>query len=909
MKKINCHIISNTHWDREWRYPFQSYRMDLADMMDRLLDILEKSEDYRAFFLDSQTVILEDYFEVRPENKKRVRKLIKADRIQIGPWYTLPDEWACHGESLIRNLLIGHSVGRKYGPVSKIGYTPFSNGQISQLPQIYNGFGIDSCFFYRGIGKHVSKSEFLWESPDGSRVFGFRFGDYARYNYYYLIYRPGLLGRFSNNRDYNWNADEIPYHTASEQSQDRQYGWIKQEMKVHDANLKQALDECRKFTTEDATTSQLLYMMGHDHSFAAAEETDLIKGLQKYINHEEEDVFHSSLSDYLKAFRKEEKVLDVFYGEMRHTNKIGLWTNLMAMILSCRTYVKQENFRVNQKIIHTSEPLSVMAWLTGSKYPEAFLDIAWKKILINQAHDAVGGCSVDRVHREMFARWEEVDTIGDELSRRSMRDVVSRIDGSQIPSDNLQLTVFNSLPYERRDVSDFIIDIPAVLGSQGFVVETLSGEKIEAQILSVEDYTPTIEGGYEVSMPFSVKRFRTKILLDGIPPLGYKAYKIKPVAFSSDTGEAIAKSSRKLENEFLSVSINDNGTIDLFDKRTGNKSSGIGLFEDTAEFGDPWNRVVPLNDAPIYSKDAKAQTSVVFNGALFGCIKVAFDFETPAEKKDKENRSEKKTIIPIELLVSLSKNSESLEIAATLDNTAKDHRLRILSPTNIRKATHVFAEGQFDVLKRPIKLPDATGFKEPPYPTNPMWTFTDVSDGEAGFTIINDGLIEYEAIDDEERTIAITLLRCFGKFVYERPTPEAQCPGMHRYRFLLCPHKGDWNEGGAFKKSALHNTKPAAILSAPSKGALPPELGFFKIAPGNIALSGIKKSEDSRYLILRFWNPTDKDETVTIETPRKIKKAVLMNMEEKIIQKIKAEPNCVKLDAPPKKIITLGILA
>ena len=84
-KSLNCHILSNTHWDREWRYPFQSYQMDLVDLLDRLLDILENEPEYRSFYLDSQTLVLQDYFQIRPENKERLRKLVKAGRLEIGP--------------------------------------------------------------------------------------------------------------------------------------------------------------------------------------------------------------------------------------------------------------------------------------------------------------------------------------------------------------------------------------------------------------------------------------------------------------------------------------------------------------------------------------------------------------------------------------------------------------------------------------------------------------------------------------------------------------------------------------------------------------------------------------------------------------------------------------------------------
>jgi hypothetical protein len=249
-------------------------------------------------------VILEDYLEIRPENKKRIAQLVKADRLQIGPWYTLPDEWGCPGEALIRNLLMGGRVAKNFGPVTRVGYTPFSNGQISQLPQIYNGFGIDSCFFYRGVGKHAAKPEFFWESPDGSRVFGFRFGAYARYNYYYLVYRPGLLGRLTKDRDYTWNPEEIPFHVAVETANERPYGWMNQKLFVHEENLARALSDARQFTTPDVSTPHLLFMMGHDHSFAAKEEVDLIAALQKHLDPEKEELLHDSLNDYMDAFRK-----------------------------------------------------------------------------------------------------------------------------------------------------------------------------------------------------------------------------------------------------------------------------------------------------------------------------------------------------------------------------------------------------------------------------------------------------------------------------------------------------------------------------------------------------------------------------------------------------------------------------
>ena len=54
-----------------------------------------------------------------------------------------------------------------------VSYThlPDNFGHISQLPQILNGVGIGTAFFFRGMDRtEYKEKEFYWESPDGSRV-------------------------------------------------------------------------------------------------------------------------------------------------------------------------------------------------------------------------------------------------------------------------------------------------------------------------------------------------------------------------------------------------------------------------------------------------------------------------------------------------------------------------------------------------------------------------------------------------------------------------------------------------------------------------------------------------------------------------------------------------------------------
>ena len=105
----------------------------------------------------------------------------------------MPEEYIVNGESLVRNLVVGHRVCQGLGKVSKVGYTPFGYGQTSQMPQIYNGFGIDTIIFYRGI--NTPHSEFLWEGVDGSRLLGMRFGCMSRFSYY-VLHLPRAALRF-----------------------------------------------------------------------------------------------------------------------------------------------------------------------------------------------------------------------------------------------------------------------------------------------------------------------------------------------------------------------------------------------------------------------------------------------------------------------------------------------------------------------------------------------------------------------------------------------------------------------------------------------------------------------------------------------------------------------------------------
>lgn len=131
--------------------------------MQEILQMLEQHEDYVCYVLDGQTVVLEDYLSVKPEDEDRIKTLVKEGRLKIGPWYTQTDEMVVGGESIVRNLLYGKLDCDKFGERMMIGYFPDSFGQSAAMPKILNGFGIDKSLFWRGYSERrgVNKTEFM----------------------------------------------------------------------------------------------------------------------------------------------------------------------------------------------------------------------------------------------------------------------------------------------------------------------------------------------------------------------------------------------------------------------------------------------------------------------------------------------------------------------------------------------------------------------------------------------------------------------------------------------------------------------------------------------------------------------------------------------------------------------------
>ena len=296
MEKKTLHIIPHSHWDREWYMSFEQHRMRLVELFDALIETMENHPEYNYYHMDGQYVVIEDYLEVRPSMRERLMKLIREDRIQIGPWYVLQDEYLTSGEANVRNMLYGIRLCKELGadPVMT-GYFPDAFGNISQAPQILQGFGIDNAVFGRGIGTILADNmvdkkakakptEIIWRAPDGSEVIGIMFA--------------------------RW------YHNAMELSTEKE-------------KLKKQLDSIIKSTTECAATPHLLGMNGCDHQPVQKDLHEALKVARTLYDPQEIEIKQSNFKDLVAGIRpyKEafpliaenlDEIVSGTAGEMRH---------------------------------------------------------------------------------------------------------------------------------------------------------------------------------------------------------------------------------------------------------------------------------------------------------------------------------------------------------------------------------------------------------------------------------------------------------------------------------------------------------------------------------------------------------------------------------------------------------------
>ncbi|MHA1889718.1 MAG: hypothetical protein ACTSYS_01905, partial [Promethearchaeota archaeon] len=776
-KNVIMCLVSHTHWDREWYLPFEKYRHKLVKLIDKLLGILDNDKRFSSFMLDGQTVIIEDYIEARPEKKEKFITYIKNGKIKIGPFFILPDEFLISPESHVRNLLLGRKISQQFGVFMNAGYMPDSFGHIAQIPQLLNGFNIDNFIFTRGMGDEIDDldMEFSWIAPNGkSKVIAINLpGGYCA---------GANLTR--NNVDFSRAANRI--------------------IKLREKLLKRAV------------TNILLIPNGCDHLTPEERIPDFIEYFNKFKNGAEGFIVHASLPEYIqmlkdtiKFFKDEEKKilkkveLKEFTGDFRY----GREHPILSDVFSSRTYILKENVETELLMERFVEPLSVISEIiTGGeyKYPQGYIWLAWRKVLLNHPHDSICGCSIDEVHEDVMVRFKHARQIGNDLVKDAMRYIVPRISfypGLTEPReapDTFEILVFNPSSFERSGLVHFWVkmkDLGEETCPENFKLYDDEGK--EHFIINTKENVSPVPPS---RMKFKDVFFRFEFFAQNVPALGFKTFYIiasedEPVNDENDKWFKIGEESAPfIESSNYKITLNENGTFIIKDKMQDLVYEDCGLLIDETDVGDEYD-FIPLKDNTIRSS---INSKMKFLGFETKPREVSMIFKTsitiPAGLDDfRKKPSNVEVNIPVKWKITILEGEKFVKFKIKFENKAKDHRLRVVFPTGIRSSfKHV--NQHFTILKKRIKLPDGKGWTQKPSPTdhhlNAVSILGTKQDKSAGVMIVTSALQEHEVNQETfgENSIILTLIRSVGWL--GRPeggagpalaTPEAQCLGSREH--------------------------------------------------------------------------------------------------------------------------------
>jgi mannosylglycerate hydrolase len=888
----------------------------LVDMIDAVLEILECEPEYRAFHLDSQSIVLKDYLEIKPQNKERIIKLTKENRLLHGPWYILPEEFQVGGENHIRNLLLGHKTSHTHGGVSKIGYSPFSWGQISQLPQIYRQFNIDLIMFYRGINSIDSpKAEFLWEGADGTQMVSSRFSTMPRYNFYFYIYRPAVHNEGFYDVEYDWKKGSTPFHFADRMQQDEDYFIISPHGWYYPEHIEPMVSKIIEDQAHDFTTPHKIWMEGHDSSGPNRQTLDIIRDIRKKMPHI--DVRHSTLEEYARHLAESVDVdsLKKVYGERRSAQNNNRCGNLFGYTTSARMYLKQANFDAERWIQYYAEPFNIFSGMFGRDINDQYTQTAWELIVQNSAHDSIGGCSLDRIHEDMMLRNKHAVEISKGVFERSLKSLLPKMNTSAFVKEDesdIFITAVNATNYLRNDVVEAFVDIPVSLDKGDFDVYDEQGHKLEKSIISRENHQPVLEQMINRPMFFNMVRYHVRIQMKDVPAFGLKAFKVVPVETLEPAPES-ADDSLSLQNAFLKVRVREDGSLDITDKQNNISWEGVAWFEDHGDAGHAW--VLKPVEPTISTRNTKPGIVKSFTGEVYNEITITHKLMLPASLKARLENTGEMQENNIVLKVGLGKSHRHLSLDVKVNNTSESHRLRMMIPTRLN-ATHSFGEGQFDVVKRNLERPDTSDWIEQPMYDFPMHHFVDITDGNKGIAALVDGLKEYEVLPDKDKTLAITLFRTF-EYKINPAAPQdyshekgAQMLGESNYRLALYPHAGDWQQGEVYREAFLFNYPLRLVQTGKLQGELGTEAAMMKITPEDLIFGTMKlpENEEPGTFVLRLYNPTPNTLEGKVEFLKEITSVEKITLEEISRETVSVENgNSFDVQVKSKEIVSFLI--
>lgn len=855
-KKDTIHVVGHAHMDMNWLWTYSETMKMCNDNLRQAVAFMKEFPDYTM--IQSQASVYDFVEKVDPPLFEEVKKYVKEGRFEpVGGMWTEGDMNLSSGEAITRSFLLGQRYFQKhFGKMTNIGWLPDNFGHVSQMPQILKLAGCDYFYFHR-CKPYIGT--FWWEGTDMSKV---------------LCYA---------NDTYNG-----------------------------DINMK-LKDELTKFDPKGHRIIQITGVGDHGGGPTRAN-IEMVHQLDKMADYP--SVKFTTVNNFFKKSAIEAKDKPTHHGEMQFIFE-GCYTTVSE--------IKSGN-RNNENMLYSNEFFNTLRWLKGDKYPADEIRDLWITQTFNQFHDILPGSAINEANKEAVARHMENLRKSTELRDNAFRKTADEIKFQT----NLgqPIVAFNQQPISRKTVVEANVyshtqpvsvnstswgnyygskNITPIDKGQGnyptVLVRDASGKTYPAQIV----WSKVTPPGFTSKVQF---------IVDEMPAGGYKTFYVdmtQPGTFN----EPIPFDNNTFETDFFRVKVNmKTGAISgLYDKRynkeyvqSGKELNNLKMYLEDKKGGmKSWtlNKITKEENV-----DDVRSVKVVENGPVRACIETVKHW-------GKSSFIERTYIYRSYPRIEYEMEVHWLE---TGTDSTDSPMLRAHFPLAY-DAPRFYSQVPFDVVERPANG-KFQGGPVPKYLTSqsnvygvdpemgdgqevPAQKWVDVTDGQTGVALLNKTKYGHSYHDGELR---LTLMRAAG-------SPDIY-PNLGKFviNYALYPHTGDWKNGvwaeGDDYNVPVLAAEPPSLALVKSHATQPEEKSFFSITQPNIAITGIKQSEEGDELIIRIVEIEGKATTANIKLPVSAKSAQRLNLIEIPLQNTSSptlKGTTLTVQLKPHEIATIGI--
>lgn len=875
----------STHWDREWYLPFQSFRIRLVDVFREILTTLETNPAFSAFICDGQTVMIEDYLQIIPQDRERVKRLLDSGRLAAGPWYTMPDENLISGESIIANLNMGQeslACLTREASVLPLGYLCDIFGHVSQMPQILNGFGITSAILGRGTNESDLPSYFVWESPDKSKCITYKVPESCGY------------GSF-------WN-----------------------EVYSGDKKTENTVESAITYVQKERLRSPLpfvILMDGMDHTPIHPDAVCLADHLKATFSCNISIGNVSSFFSHLKEYISE---MPVRTGELQASAQaVEEHNKLISGTLSSRYDIKYANDQVQTLLEKMALPTSALASLYGYTVSPGFEKAAYQYLLKNHAHDSICGCSIDEVHQDMLYRYRQSSQIAREIYEHALMPFLpaSDIGCSKSQDCGILLTLFNPLPLEINKIVTADISFPPDFLKEKYPLipsEELNSFSIQGRNGSVIPYQiESIRKDSNVRKPReyygSTADVYTICFEAALPAMGKSEFYITPSPTPVRYYGSLRIGQLSARNEFLQLDISNGGEVTLTDLRDNRSYSNLLTFADYGETGDGWNSRSPIPDA-VHHSGLSSGVEIVSDGPVKCTFCISHQILLPGHieyHRQYTRRSELHEILAVRTYITIEKNSDMLQCRTVVSNNIKDHRFVLSVHSAIPSETY-FAEEAFTITERAVgrsRMSENWKEEEREEKSFGNMIYKKRGDGSGMAFLSKGGLHEAAARSHADGCLDITLFRSFGKTFLTDGQTDGQLQQELTFEYSILPFGPSLSmvqmlqREDAFRVSPFCHTVLAerhALASLTSKS-----YGFY-LSGQSLYISMIKSAhKHPGQILIRLVNYHSAAATDELYSPFPLTEVSACSLSEDHIEPCEFQDQVIRLRLKPHEIKTL----